>query len=107
MVTLAEERSRKRLDSAKSFRKFVMSCLLMGQDGEAAWVLWVRHETSSFEKVSHGGRVLSGGLCEWALSAWRTKVSLFDFEIENSGRTVQSKLDAQSLRLFGHHRGRE
>ena len=34
---------------------------------------------------------------------FQTKVGLFDFEIENSGRTVQYKLDAQSLRLFGHH----
>ena len=28
---------------------------------------------------------------------------MFDFEIEHSGRTVQYKLDAQSLRLFRHH----
>ena len=28
------------------------------------------------------------------------KFSLSDFEIENSGRTVQYKFDAQSLRLF-------
>ena len=33
-----------------------------------------------------------------------TKVSLFDFEIENLGRTVQYKRDAQFLRLFGQHR---
>ena len=31
------------------------------------------------------------------------KVSLFDFKVFNSGRTVQYKLDAQSLRLFGLH----
>ena len=31
------------------------------------------------------------------------KVTLFDFEIENSSRTVQYKLYALSLRLFGHH----
>ena len=30
-----------------------------------------------------------------------TKVSLFDFKVENSGRTVLYKFDAQSLRLFG------
>ena len=30
-----------------------------------------------------------------------TEVSSFDFQVENSGRTVQYKLDAQSLRLFG------
>ena len=34
-----------------------------------------------------------------------TEVSLFHFEIENLGRTVQYKLDVQSLRLFGQHRG--
>ena len=32
-----------------------------------------------------------------------TKVSLFDFNVEKSGRKVQYKLDAQSLRLFGLH----
>ena len=30
-------------------------------------------------------------------------MSLFDFQVENSARTVQYKLDAQSLRLFGLH----
>ena len=29
--------------------------------------------------------------------------SSFDFQVENSGRTVQYKLNAQSLRLFGVH----
>ena len=32
-----------------------------------------------------------------------TAVSSFDFQVENSGRTVQYKLNAQSLRLFGLH----
>ena len=32
-----------------------------------------------------------------------TKVSSFDFQVECSGRTVQYKLNAQSLRLFGLH----
>ena len=32
-----------------------------------------------------------------------TVVSSFDFQVENSGRTVQYKLNAQSLRLFGLH----
>ena len=27
----------------------------------------------------------------------------FDFQVENSGRTVQYKLNAQALRLFGLH----
>ena len=33
-----------------------------------------------------------------------TKVGLFDFEIGNLGGTVQYKLDAQPLRLFGQCR---
>ena len=32
-----------------------------------------------------------------------TVVSSFDFQVENSGRTVHYKLNAQSLRLFGLH----
>ena len=32
-----------------------------------------------------------------------TVVSSFDFQVENSCRTVQYKLNAQSLRLFGLH----
>ena len=32
-----------------------------------------------------------------------TVVSSFDFQVDNSGRTVQHKLNAQSLRLFGLH----
>ena len=32
-----------------------------------------------------------------------TEVSSFDFQVENSGRTVQYSLNAQSLRLFGLH----
>ena len=85
--------------------------------GAAAWVLWVRDEAGSFEKVSHGGRVLRYNSAmvaerealrmgiERLAVLMPTKVSLFDFEIENLGRTVQYKLDAQSLRLFGQHTG--
>ena len=32
-------------------------------------------------------------------------MSSFDFQVESSGRTVQHKLNAQSLRLFGLHSG--
>ena len=32
-----------------------------------------------------------------------TEASSFDFQVEISGRTVQYKLNAQSLRLFGLH----
>ena len=63
----------------------------------ATWVLWVRDETGSFEKVSHGGRVLRDisvmvaerealrmGI-ERLAALLPTKVSLFYFEIEHSG----------------------
>ena len=33
-----------------------------------------------------------------------TEVSSFDFQVECTDRTVQYKLNAQSLRLFGLHR---
>ena len=83
--------------------------------GAASWILWLRYETGSFEKISCGGRVLRNTS---AMTAERealrmgierltvlfpTKVSLFDFKVENEGGTVQHKLDAQSLRLFGLH----
>ena len=32
-----------------------------------------------------------------------TEVSSFDFQVENSGGTVQYKLNVQSLRIFGLH----
>ena len=57
--------------------------------GAAAW--------GSFEKVSHGGRVLKNASAMTVL--FPTEVSSFDFQVENSGRTVQYKLDAQSNRL--------
>ena len=83
----------------------------------AAWVLWVRDEAGSFERVSHGGRVLRDNAAmvaerealrmgvERLAALLPTKVSLVDFEIENSGGKVQYKLGAQSLRLFGQLRG--
>ena len=84
--------------------------------GAAAWVLWVRDEAGSFEKVSHGGQVLRDNSAMVAeREALRmgierlavlipTKDNLICFESENFGGTVQYKLDAQSLRLFGQHR---
>ena len=41
---------------------------------------------------------------EYLTVLFPTEVSSFDFQVENSGRTVQYKLNAQSLRLFGLHR---
>ena len=76
----------------------------------------MRDEAGAFEKVSHGGRMLRDNSAmvaerealqmgiERLAVLMPTKVSLLDFEIENLGRIVQYKLDAQSLRLLGQHR---
>ena len=83
--------------------------------GAAAWILWLRDEYDTFEKVSCGGRVLRNASAMIAESdalrrgkehltvLFPTEASSFDFHVENSGRTVQYKLHAQSLRLFGLH----
>ena len=69
-----------------------------------------------FEKVSYGGRVLRNASAmtaereflrmgiEYLTVLFPTEVSSFDFQVESTDRTVQYKLDAQSLRLFGLHR---
>ena len=90
----------------------------MGPEGGADWApgyYGLRDETGSFEKISYGGRVLRNTSAmtgerraprmgiERLTVLFRTTVSLFDFNVENSGRTVQYKLDAQPLRLFGLH----
>ena len=83
--------------------------------GAAAWILWLRDEYGSCEKVSCGGRVLRNASAmtaerealrmgiEHLTVLFATDASSFDFQVENSGRTVQYKLNAQSLRLFGLH----
>ena len=70
----------------------------------------------SFEKVSYGGRVLRNASAmiaerealrlgiEHLTVLFPTEVSSFDFQVECTDRTVQYKLNAQSLRLFGLHR---
>ena len=76
---------------------------------------WVT-KLDPWKKISYGGRVLRNtstmtterealplGTERWTV-LFPTKVNLFDFKVENLGRTVQYKLDAQSLRLFGLHR---
>ena len=92
----------------------------MGPEGEVAlvrpaWILWLRDEYGIFEKVSYGGCVLKNASAmiaerealrkgiEHLTVLFPTEVSSFDFQVENSGRTVQYKLNAQSLRLFGFH----
>ena len=83
--------------------------------GAAAWILWLRNEYGTFEKVSHGGHVLRNASAmiaerealrrgiEHLTVLFPTVVSSFDFQVGNSGRTVQYKLNAQSLHLFGLH----
>ena len=84
--------------------------------GAAAWILWLRDEYGSFEKFSYGGRVLRNASAmtaerealrlgiEHLTVLFPTEVSSFDFQVECTDRTVQYKLNAQSLRLFGLHR---
>ena len=83
--------------------------------GAAAWILRLRDEYGSFEKVSYGGRVLRNASAmtaerealrmgiEHLTALFPTEVSSFDFQVECTDRTVQYKLNAQSLRLFGLH----
>ena len=84
--------------------------------GAAAWILWLRNEHGSFEKVSCGGLVLRNASAmiaerealrmgiEHLTVLLPTEVSSFDFQVECTDRTGQYKLNAQSLRLFGLHR---
>ena len=84
--------------------------------GAAAWILWLRDEYGTFEKVSYGGRVLRNASAmiaerealrmgiEHLTVLFPTEVSSFDFQVECTDGTVQYKLNAQSLRLFGLHR---
>ena len=122
MVILVLERNGWRLISTikcKKSRHIVLSFDAARKEsglGAAAWILWLRDEYGFFEKVSYVGRVLRNAS---ALSAERealrmgiehltvifpTEVSSFDFQVECTERTVQYKLNAQSLRLFGLHR---
>ena len=73
--------------------------------------------TDLFEKVSYGGRVLRNASAmtaerealrmgiEYLTVLFPTEVSSFDFQVESTDRTVQYKLNSQSLlRFFGLHR---
>ena len=85
--------------------------------GAAAWILWLRDEYGSFEKVSYGGRVMRNASAmtaerealrmgiEYLTVLFPTEVRSFDFQVESTDRTIQYKLNAQSLlRFFGLHR---
>ena len=84
--------------------------------GAAAWILLLRNEYGSFEKVSYGGRVLRNASAmtverealrlgiEHLTVLFPTEVCSFDFQVESTDRKVQYQLNAQSLCLFGLHR---
>ena len=83
--------------------------------GAAAWILWLRDDYGSSEKVSYGRCVLRNASAmtaerealrmgiEHLTVLFPTEVSSFDFQVESTDRTVQYKLNAQSLRLLGLH----
>ena len=98
----------------------ILCCLLMGPEGEVDLVrlrgfCGYGMNTVPFEKVSYGGCVLKNASAmiaerealrkgiEHLTVLFPTVVRSFDFQVENSGRTAQHKLNAQSLRLFGLH----
>ena len=64
MVILVLERNGWRLISTiKCKSHVILCCLSMGARresglGATAWILWLRDEYGTFEKVSYGGRVL-------------------------------------------------
>ena len=70
----------------------------------AAWILWLRNEYGNFIKVSCARRVLRNASAmiverealrvgiEHLRVLFPTVVNSFDFQVENSGRTVQYKL---------------
>ena len=79
--------------------------------GAAAWILWLRDEYGSFEKLSSGGVLRNASAMTAEREALRmsiehltvlfpTEVSSFDFQVENSGRTVQHKLNVESLCVY-------
>ena len=117
-MILDPERNGWRLISMKD--KITSYCVVFrwGQKsgfGAAAWIPWLRDEYGTFEKVSSGGCVLRNASAmlaerealrksiEHLTVLFPTVVSSFDFQVECTGRTVQYKLNAQSLRLFGVH----
>ena len=85
--------------------------------GAAAWILRSRDEYGSFEKVSCGGSVLTNASAviaerealrlgvEHLTVLFPTEVGSFDFQFECTDRTVQYKLNAQSLRLSSDFTG--
>ena len=61
------------------------------------------HVAAVLNRMQEQEQLISSRLKLPAGSDWRKKRCAFDFQVENSSRTVQYKLNAQSLRLFGLH----
>ena len=105
----------------KMQKNVILCCLSMGPEGRADLVRLLGYcgygmNTVLFEKVSYGGRVLRNASAmtgerealrlgiEYLTVLFPTEVSSFDFQVESTDGTVQYKLNARSLRLFGLHR---
>ena len=121
MVILDLERNGWRLISTIKCKNHVMLCCLsMGPEGGADLVRLLGYcgygmNMVLLRKSLYGGRVLRNASAMTAerkalrvgieyLTFFPTEVSSFDFQVESTDRTVQHKLNAQSLRLFGLHR---
>ena len=122
MVILVLGRNGWRLISTiKCKNHVILCCLSIWPEGGAGLVRLLgfngyEMNMVPFQKVSCGGRVLRNASAmiaecealrmgiEHLTVLFPTVVSSFDFQVECTDRTVQSKLNAQSLRLFGLHR---
>ena len=98
----------------------ILCCLSMGPEGRVGLVRLLGFYGYGMNTVplrkSYGGRVLRNASAmiadrealrmgiEHLTVLFPTEVSSFDFQVECTDRTVQYKLNAQSLRLFGLHR---
>ena len=82
----------------------IMCCLLMGPEGGADLVRLLGYcgygMNTALLRKSPMVEALRMGI-EYLTVLFPTEVSSFGFQVESTGRTVQYKLNAQSLRLFG------
>ena len=77
--------------------------------GAAAWILWLRDEYGSFEKVSYGGRVLRNASAmtaerealrmgiEHLTVLFPTEAGLFDFKLKTPGSNLMRSLCVSSV----------
>ena len=109
------------ISTIKCKNHVILRCLLMEPEGGVGLVRLLgfhgygMNMVSLRKSVSYGGRGLMNASAmiaeretlrmgiEHLTVLFPTEVSAFDVQVENSARTVQYKLNAQSLRLFGVH----